>query len=218
MGKTILWDFDNTLFQTKRFWREHLFPAFQHLGVSPEAAEAGFRAATAPGTGKRDHFVPHIILECIEEVSGVGAEQLRPVLEEVVYTGRGVPYFFPHALESVTAAQERGYRNLLLSYGDQAFKERWFRSIGLEHVFAPTDIYITNVRKGEMLSTLQLTHEVLIVNDVFNETESMIDNLLRSGHTVRGFHFVADPEKLTGEPTSEYITNFSSFATLTTLL
>lgn len=211
---TIIWDFDNTLFQTKRFWRENLFPAFQHLGISAETAEAGFKAATGGQDGNPDYFVPHVVAHQIHLRSQVDEAELLHVVESVTYSDLGKSYFFDDALESVDVAKEKGYQNLLLSYGDAEFKRRWFESIGIFEHFGSAEAYITAVKKGEMIHSLPLTAFVAIVNDVLAETKRMMDVLGKAGHTVTGFQFVADPEKLQDEPQEERITNFSFFKDL----
>lgn len=211
---TIIWDFDNTLFQTKRFWRENLFPAFQHLGIGADAAEAGFKAATGGQDGNPDYFVPRVVAQQIHKRSQVNEGEILSVIEGVTYSDLGQTFFFPYALQSVDIANENGCHNLLLSYGDSEFKQRWFESIGIFKHFDTLDVHVTAKKKGEMVQSLPLKSHVAIVNDVLIETKRVMDVLDKAGHTVSGFQFVADPEKLKDEPQENRITNFSSFKDL----
>ena len=134
---------------------------------------------------------------------------LKRVFESVVYSEKAKEFFFPNALDAVALASKKGYRKLLLSYGDVAYKTRFFTYCGIDAHFSPEEIVITNEKKNDMVATLPLEPSVIIVNDVADETRGMITALQDSGHKVKAFLFAPDPEvSLDG------LESFFSFSTL----
>lgn len=211
MTGTILWDFDNTLFQTRAFWRAKLFPAYEPMGVSPETVEEAFKEATSVSY---DYFVPDAVLLSLEKRTGRTKEELASTLERIVYTDQGLPFFFPHALEAVASAKEKGYMQYLLSYGDEPFKTRWFSALLLGELFTPEEIVISSKKKPELLGNLSLSDTVIVVNDVPAETEAMHEVLVGMGKEVRAYLFAPTSATV---PAGSY-TVFSDFAELSSLL
>lgn len=208
---TILWDFDNTLFQTRAFWRAKLFPAYEPMGIPAETVAEAFKEATSVSY---DYFVPDAVLSALSKRAGRSKEELAPTLENIVYTDMGKPYFFPHALSAVAHGKEKGYAHYLLSYGDEAFKTKWFLALGLSALFSPEETVISNKKKPELLRNLSLSGEVIVVNDVLAETEAMSEALQREGVQVRAYHFSPEPATV---PASSH-TVFSDFAELSSYL
>jgi len=211
---TFIWDFDNTLYDTRRFWRENLFPAFLDLGIDVLTTEQLFKIATGGQDGNPDYFVPSNLARVLHEGNGADELDLLNVIERVVYSNAARAYFFDGALESVDYAKQKGYRNILLSYGDPDFKHRWFESLGVYEYFSLDDVKITTIKKPEMIKSLPLHEVVTVVNDVLAETKQIVDVLSQAGYIVAGYHFVEKPEDFTDEPSEEHITNFSDFKTI----
>lgn len=209
---TILWDFDNTLFRTRAFWREVLFPELGVLNIDAEKAECGFKNATLV---KRDYFVPEIVASSIAKASGTDTFAVLQIVERVVYSNAGSRWFFPGALDAVHTLNQKGYRRYLLSYGDEPFKRRWFSSIGMRELFLPKEIVITSQKKSAIVQSLELTARVIIVNDVLEDTHAVAEILRMVGHTVSAYHFVADPGIVSTLPEEPDLTYFSDFNVLT---
>ena len=207
---TILWDFDNTLFQTKAFWRAKLFPAYEPMGITSETVEEAFKEATSV---VHDYFVPDAILSALQKRTDRGALELTPTLERIVYTELGRSFFFPHALETVLSAKQKGYAHYLLSYGDNAFKQKWFASLGLLEYFSSEEILITNKKKPLVLGHLTLRNSVIVVNDVLTETREVLDALTLRGHTSVAYQFTVEPSVLE-EKTYDGVNYFTDFLTL----
>jgi phosphoglycolate phosphatase-like HAD superfamily hydrolase len=206
MTGTILWDFDNTLFRTRTFWRKVLFPALGDLEIDAETCEKGFKHATSV---KRDYFVPEIVADSIAKAAEKDAALVLKVVERIVYSDAGKQWFLPGALESVQTANQKGYRGYLLSYGDRVFKERWFASLGLGELFSVASMAITNQKKPAMIQSLKLETEVTMVNDVLEETRAVMDVLRGAGHQVRAYQFVEDVATLSAQPGVEGVTYFA---------
>ncbi len=171
-GKTLaVVDFDNTLFKTKEFWRECLFPAYEKLGMSRETLEEAFKEATAL---KADYFVIDNFIDSLADRVSMPQEKLLVVFKETVFSEKVKDFFYPSSTELLAAIKKAYDTMLLVSYGDKAFKEEFFKCCDLETYFDPQEMIITNEPKVRLLPRFAAYTHITYINDVFKETEDLL--------------------------------------------
>ena len=183
----IIFDFDNTLFKTREFWREYLFPFYARIGIPKNLTENAFAGAT---TGQVDYFVPKLFIDelyrRVKKGKICAKKQLRDIFEERVYSKAVRKYFYPHSLELIEKAG-RKYKKLLISYGDQRFKEKFFKHCGLDKYFSPKEIIITNRPKLKVFKKMAIPAECIIIDDIYPEIIRLSAFLRRKGAATKGF-------------------------------
>ena len=137
----IIFDFDNTLFKTRKFWREYLFPFYVEIGIPKELIEKAFVEATAK---LADYFIPELFIGELyrrTKKGGYRKRQLRDIFERHVYSKAVRKYFYPYSLKLLKKARKK-YQTLLISYGDEKFKTKFFNCSGINKYFLPEEIII----------------------------------------------------------------------------
>ena len=130
----VIFDFDNTLFRTREFWREYLFPHYEKIGIPKELMEVAFVKATST---KVDYFIQRLFIdELYMAFKNYPKKQLKEIFEKAVYSKLVKKYFYPGSLDIIKKMRKK-YNVLLISYGDKNFKTRFFESCGINKYFFP---------------------------------------------------------------------------------
>jgi len=165
-------DFDNTLFETRRFWREHLFPSYEKIGIPRKDIESAFIKST---TVKVDYFIPELFIQ--ELYSLKSCQHNKQVLEKIfndkVYSPSVKKYYFPDAIRLINGIKKNS-RAVLLSYGDKKFKNKFFKHCGINKHFGSQNIFVTTDKKIEVLNKLPKSSKYIIINDNYSETKNMV--------------------------------------------
>lgn len=194
-SNTAILDFDNTLFRTREFWHEVLFPALhEKYSTSKEKLEEIFREST---TGEVDYFIPEHFLTKFREHTGI--TNARELFEQVVYEPKAKEYLYEGALELIQNLKRAG-RVIVLSYGDTAFKQRWFEACGLTAVLPNNAFMVTAQPKRKFLQTLPLSSNVLLINDILPETLEMLQVLEKRGVATHAILFCPPTSQVVSVP------------------
>jgi|SRR3989344_1087544 len=180
-------DFDDTLFQTRVFWRKFLFPQYERIGIPFEVLEKVYIASTYKKFG---YFIPPLFLRELKKTCRKNGIKTRPtelkkIFEKTVYSNKARSYFYPGAINFLKQVRKSGNPRILLSSGDRGFKNKLFRSLGLG-VFFP-QFHITKKPKKDFIKKLRPEHPVILVNDVLKETEDMVRELQKVSPKTRAF-------------------------------
>lgn len=183
----IIFDFDNTLFKTKEFWREYLVPFYIRIGIARELIEGAFVRAT---TASVDYFIPKLFIDelysAAKEVNKYSKKELNDIFEKHIYSPVIKKYFYPDSLRLLEKVK-KNYKILLMSYGDKNFKTKFFNYCGLSKYFSPKNIIITNGKKVELLKKLATPKNCIVVNDAEAETKELVSFLIKGGISAEGF-------------------------------
>lgn len=157
----ILLDFDHTLFDTDRFFWVDLKAALVQFGIPDDAWERSYGAIWTSGYSLRKHLDVLFSLGAIPSVSAVSA--MHTTLERTFSDLR--PYLFPDVVEFMTAARQRAFDLILLSFGDAAWQRYKVQASGLTPYF--TQIVYTPEEKGKagMLDMLASAYTELYAID-----------------------------------------------------
>jgi phosphoglycolate phosphatase-like HAD superfamily hydrolase len=202
-------DFDNTLFKTREFWREHLFPAYQKQGIHREKVEEAFNEATQK---KADYFVIDYFITSLADRTTIPYDQLLETFTQQVFSHEASDYLYPGSKELVAAARGAYDDLLLVSYGDHLFKDEFFKHSGMTKLFKPEEIIITKERKAQLIGRLPNYKFITIVNDVLEETQEMIREAARKKNTARGY--VVDHQGTMSRETGFQIEVFPSLSAI----
>jgi FMN phosphatase YigB (HAD superfamily) len=181
----IIFDFDNTLFKTREFWREYLFPFYIKIGMARNYIESAFVKAT---TKKVDYFIPKIFIDelyrGIKEDKRYTKKQLESIFKKHVYSKIIQKYFYPYSLGLLEKARKK-YQILLVSYGDKNFKIKFFNYCGLNKYFLSREIIVTDRDKTESLKRLTVPQNCIIIDDMKDEAKKMASFLAKRSISVK---------------------------------
>jgi len=181
----IIFDFDNTLFKTREFWREYLFPFYIKIGIPENYIEGAFIKAT---TVPVDYFVPKLFINelysAVKKDNKYSRQQLKDIFKTHVYSPTVRKYFYPGSLRLLRKAKKK-YKTLLISYGDKKFKTKFFNYCGLDRYFSSEEIIITGRKKAESLGRLAVPENCVIIDDMKDEAKEMASFLVGKGISVK---------------------------------
>lgn len=185
MSTLVVFDFDNTLFRTRQFWRERLFPAYaQEMGIDQERMEEVFVVST---TGAVDYFLPRRFFEELARIVPADAmEQAKQVFNRVVFSTESRDYLTDGAQEVVEMVRAKGDAIRLISYGDPEFKSAWFDSLGLTGWFSQDEVLITPQKKSLLVGDLPTADETLFLDDSLSELAAFLETSALQGRIARG--------------------------------
>lgn len=167
----VVFDFDNTLFKTREFWREYLFPFYEKVKIPRETIESAFIKATkirAAGYFVQSFFIDELYLAA----KNYRKKQLQDIFESRIYNIAVKKYFYPGALDLIKKAR-RKYKAILVSYGDNKFKKRFFASCGINKYFATEEIIITKTKEDALTAKIATFKRCIIINDSEDENKKI---------------------------------------------
>jgi len=185
-GKTlIIFDFDMTLFKTREFWREYIFPFYIKIGIPRELiGKAYFKA----GWVKSDHLIPRIFIgelyKIIKNNKNYTKKQLKDIFEKRVYSPAVKRYFYPYSIKLLKKAKKK-YQMLLISRGDKKFKTKIFGYCGLNKYFSPEEMIVAEGKKIKSIEGLVIPTNCIIVDDVGKDAKVLASFLVKKGASVR---------------------------------
>jgi len=183
----IIFDFDNTIFRTREFWRSHLFPSYESIGINRTILETAFIAGT---TKKVDYFIPDYFIDELFELTkdaNFDRNTLLEIFKKQVYSPTVKKFYYPYALKLMAKVKNAQNEMILISYGDKKFKETFFKHCGIYEFFSPENVYIINKPKVKTLESFFNYSTIIVINDVLEETEQMLKKLNKAGTRAHAF-------------------------------
>ena len=180
----VVFDFDNTLFRTKQFWREYVFTAFEGLEISHAIVEEAFVEATEK---KADYFVEQFFIESLHTRTNVSVDTLSTFFWNILDHRDTRRWFFEGAVDLVTRTRAKYPSCILVTYGDQTFKEKFFVSCGISTYFSHEETIITTTPKVALVDTWKEFGRIVFINDVLTETMSVIERCTELGILIKAF-------------------------------
>ncbi len=170
MKPVILFDLDLTLFDTRLWLREYVFPLLEEaLDVGPEVIDETTRAYTSQLEKSTDFNPDDYIAFLVTELEGEAE-----TLHHIIYN----PHHFAHAVYSdvkpVLDQLRQHYSLGLLSEGLESFQKLKFEQSGLANWFDPQYVVISRRKlEPEVLDQLP---EAIVVDDKVEVLELLSEN------------------------------------------
>lgn len=161
MSKTIVWDFDYTLFDAATF-KQDLEDAVTAQGVTPEQFRGAY-LQVVKREGKTHDYDPDAHLELLADyfsASG-GLEAARAGIDEALAdTNR---YLYNDVEKVLAEIREAGDRNVLVTLGNRGWQQAKVTNSGIEHLF--DQVITVDEGKAEAIAGFAKEGEVVVVND-----------------------------------------------------
>lgn len=172
---TIVFDFDHTLLDTHRF-KEAIVDKVAAFGPFVEDVRDAHERSMGRKEDRTGIYDPDRHVEFLrgsfpdEESVRKARTAIDAVLEN---TG---DYLYPGAEDLLGRLKARGYRLILLTFGNEEWQKKKVGNSGISGYF--DDVIATSGSKGEVLKEIACGGEpVFVVNDNLRETRDMIEEM-----------------------------------------
>jgi len=165
----VVWDFDNTLFDTARF-KEDAQRAFADWGVGAVSFERAYQRIVDDSSGGHGYDPEAHLAKLSRRLNRASRDSLRRHIDLLV--ADAASYLFPGALDLVSRLSERNWRQVLLTLGNQAWQERKVAASGLEQLM--DEVLAVEADKSAAVASLSRRDDLLVVNDNSREIVGMM--------------------------------------------
>lgn len=172
----VVWDFDNTLFDTARF-KEDVQRAFGEWGISPTRFEKAYSEIVAVRSGGYGYDPEEHLNRLSRRLGRATRESIRRHLDLLV--ADAASYLFPGAVDLVSRLSVKGFRQVLLTLGNQAWQERKVSASGLEQLM--DEVLAVEEDKPLAVGALSGRDDLLVIND---NSQEMV-GLMQAAPTAR---------------------------------
>ena len=160
---TVIFDFDNTLFETQSH-KERMFRLFESSGIPRDQVLSAYEDLVSPRERMYDMH------EHRELLGKRGFDFPREHVDS--FLGESfAAHLMPGAADLLSALRSRGHRLVLLTKGIDSFQRIKIRQAGIEEFF--DEIHTCTGKKEHVLAKLDLPEHAYFINDSWKETESI---------------------------------------------
>ena len=176
-----VFDFEHTLFATRKFLRECLFRALEPLGMNAKRFATLYRACAS---SYHERLLPHGLLKRLASECDVSEFRIELAVAVQLFAPAAQNYISNHVAHLVAKARMSHDRLLLLCEGSEPYKAAWLRRIGVYTLFSPEEIILAQSKRVALHQHLGPVSQVTMVTSYQRDVRDLAAFLNKRGIAV----------------------------------